>query len=152
TPFLERVLEARLAGYPGTWRRLGSVLDKLFARVQGPVLRPVAEQAILGDNEDSIRWGLVQLVGPAHDPTRDAPPLELLARFLAEPRYRKVILSTEALRQRAVALLRADLRADRLAFVEACTTLLLIGDLYGGVAVGSFSLRRRRNDEEIEAA
>jgi hypothetical protein len=150
-PFLERAIEARLAGYPGTWSRLKEVMDRLFERADGQALRPAAERAILSDDEDNIGWGLHQLLGPVYDPARDAPPEEMLERFLEEPRYRKVILKTTSLCRRAVGFLRAELRTGRLRLAEARTTLEVLGELYGGVAVAAFSSRRLRRAEEVEA-
>lgn len=150
TPILERVLEARLAGFPGAWKNIRAAIDTMLERVAGPLLRSAAERAILGEDKDNIRWGMEKLLLRAHDPSRDPGPAELVARFYAEPRYRKVIHESHVLQRLAAPLLRADLRAGRLSFVEASTALVVIGGLYGGIAESTFLPRRLREPEEVE--
>jgi hypothetical protein len=137
-PILDRALEARSAGYPGSWLNLSSAMDKLLERASGPALRAAAERAILSDSEDDVRWGIERLLGNARDPARDPPPAEMVIRFLAEPRYRKAMKDSHELRQLAAPALRADLREGRLAFMDAASAMNILGSLYGGVAQPNF--------------
>ena len=132
-PVLDRVFEARLAGYPGPWRPLWRTLDILLTRTSGATLRPVAERAMASDDDQVATWGLEKILGSAHDPDRDPPAPDLLARFFTEPRYRRLLLAS-SLSPRTLPLLRAALREGRLEMKDVVTTMRHIGTLYGGVA------------------
>jgi hypothetical protein len=152
TPILDRALAARLAGYPGAWKRLGRHIDTLLARAPASAVRPFAERALESDDDGSIKWALEQLLGPTHDETRDPPKTELVARFLGDPRYRKAVIETAALSQLAIPLLRAELRAGTLDFATAVTTMNLIGEVYGGVVAPSMRpVGRSRSDASEKA-
>jgi hypothetical protein len=151
TTILDRVLDARLAGHPGPWKRLGRSLDDLLERAPASALRPAAERAILTEDRASVAWGIAQLLGRARDGERDPPAPELLARFLAEPRYRAVVVGSTSLRKRAVAPLRAELREGKLSHREACEAISAVGELYGGVAtsmLGGVSLAQSEASAE----
>ncbi len=151
-PVLDRALEARMAGYPGRWRSFRHVVERLLERATGPALRLAAEQAALADDDDLRTWGVARLLGGAHDPDRDGPLPEVAARFVAEPRTRRVITATDALARRALPALRAELRAGRLEYAEAAAVLRAIGALWSGVADGWYPLTRLLDDAEREPA
>lgn len=151
TPVLDRLIEARLAGYPGSWRAIGRHADVLLQRAPAPTLRLVAERAALGDDPRTVQWGIEQLLGRARDPERDGPLADFIDRLLAEPRHRAAILASSALLQRALPALRLELRAGRLDFTAATTLIEFLGVLYGGVAAPLYSSRIRAA-EEIESA
>lgn len=156
TPILDRALAARLAGYPGPWKRLGRRIDKLLARAPASAVRPFAQRTPESDDKGSVTWAMEQLLGPAHDPAVDPPVTALLERFLGDLRYRRVVIETAAINRRALPLLRAELRAGTLDHGTAITTMNLIGDAYGGVVapmMRSWSGRGRGDaSEEAEAA
>jgi hypothetical protein len=150
-PILERALEARLAGYPGSWSNLRVTMDSVLERASGPALRAAAERAILSDSEDNVRWGIERLLGNARDPTRDPKPTEMVIGFLAEPRYREAIQASPHLRKLTAPILRAELREGKLAFTDAAKAIEILGSLYGGIAQPNFLPRELRDtDEAIE--
>lgn len=150
-PILDRLLEARLAGYPGAWSSIGWQCDKMLERASGPALRLAAERAALSDDGKLAAWGIGSLLGAAHDPARDGPLSAVVERLLADPRARRVILDHHELSRRAVAPMRAALRAGQLSYPEACTAIRIIGAVWGGVAdSNSVSTRLDQDEDELE--
>jgi hypothetical protein len=138
TPIIERAVEAHLAGYPGGWKNIRSAIHTVLQRASGLPLRAAAEQSILRDHENDMRWGIERLLSNAYDPSRDPPLAEMVARLYAEPRYRKAIRASPELCKRALPLYRADLRAGKLEFLEATAAMAAIGELYGEVSRATF--------------
>jgi hypothetical protein len=134
TSILPQVLDARVAGYPDAWARFGYSCDSLLALAPPTQLREAAERAVTREDGRTAAWGLTALAGRAHDPARDPPVPEVLARAYADPRLRAAILRDRELLRRVVPLARADLRAGRLTFRQTADTLGAIGDLWGGIA------------------
>jgi hypothetical protein len=133
-PVLARVGDARLAGYPGPWRMFAPSLDRLLARAPVDALRSLAARAMENGSDANVLWAIEQMLDRAHDPDRDPPASELVARLFAEPRFRRVLVDSHALAPRVLPLLRAELREGRLELPEAARAIDLIGELYGGVA------------------
>jgi hypothetical protein len=148
-PVLDRVSEARLAGYPGPWKPLGRSLDQLLARASGAALRSLAERAMENGSDASVLWALGHILGKAHDPDRDPPAPALVARLFAEPRYRRILVDSRELSRLILPLLRAELREGRLDFAEAATTLRVVDTLYGGVG-SRFQLRSYKLRDPID--
>jgi hypothetical protein len=138
TPILDRAVEAHLAGYPGAWKNIRGAIHTMLESASGLSLRAAAEQFLLRDDEDDVRWGIKRLLSNAHDPARDPPPAEMVARLYAEPKYRKALNDSGDLCERALPLFRADLREGKLGFVEAAATMCAIGELYGEVTRASY--------------
>jgi hypothetical protein len=130
---LPRLFEARLAGWPGAHRHMIAP-DALLLRAPRRALRRAAEQALGAEDDGTAAWALEVLLGPARDPARDGPRSKLVRRFFAEPRYRALIGRTSGLARLAVPLLRAELRAGRLGFPAAYTTLHWVTRFWGGSA------------------
>lgn len=165
TSILDRALTARLAGYPGPWERLGSNLDKLLERASAAALRPFVDRALACEDDDTVTWALLQLVGPAHDPASDPPLPAVMAGLYTDLRYRARLLADDGLLERAAPLLRADLHAGELDFAAAVKTMNLLGELYGhggdlgfiAVVRGSFTTpdkvaaARRKKLAELDA-
>lgn len=150
-PILDRLIEARLAGYPGAWSSFGWQCDKMLERASGPALRLAAERAALSDDGKLAAWGIGSLLGAAHDPARDGPLSAVVERLLADPRARRVILGHHELSRRAVAPMRAALRAGELSYPEACTAIRIIGAVWGGVVdSNSVSTRLDQDEDELE--
>lgn len=148
---IDRVFEARLAGYPGPWKPLWRALDILLTRTPGAILRPIAERAIASDDDGVATWGLEKILGSAHDPDRDPPAPDLLARFFTEPRYRRLLLAS-SLSSRTLPILRAALREGRLEMKDIVTTMRHIGTLYGGVAPRNGHYGLRPDSPEMQEA
>jgi hypothetical protein len=143
-----RLIEARLAGFPGQWQRLSSAADVLLAKLPADVLRTAAEQAMRSEDDDTARWGLARLLFEAYDPERDPEQLELARRFCEDPRFRRLLLDEYDLRNVTSPYMRRALRAGELSFVEATLTLGMIDSLWGGLLGSPFG--RRRDEEEEE--
>jgi hypothetical protein len=150
-PVLGRLVEARLAGYPGAWKGIGDVADALLARAPREVIRETAERALPSKDAPTLAWALGQLLGAAFDPALDGSPCERAGVLLAEPRLRAVILEHDRLVDRVLPVLRSELRRDLLSCAEAVETFEGIARLYGGLAVTSALEHARRTGEPAEA-
>jgi len=154
-PVLERLVEARVNGYPHPWAGIGHKVEPLLERAPPDVLRRTAERALQSEDEATIRWSLKHLLGATFDPGADGEPLDRMRAVLAEPRLRKVVLGDSDLTDRALAVLRSELRGGTLSYPEAVHTLEAIARLYGGLADAGVTiglLRMNRTElEQIEA-
>jgi hypothetical protein len=154
TPLLGRLVEARVAGYPGPWAGLGRAADVLLDRAPIAVLRSTAERALASEDVATIQWAAKHLLGAAFDAGTDGPPLERVRVLLAQPRLRSALVSDHGLVDRALAVLRSELRQGALSYAEAVETIEGIGRLHGGLApVGMHSHIGRTSParaEEIE--
>ena len=146
TPVKERLIEARLAGYPGAWRDIGSKADALLERLPAPALREVAERALDAEANATVTWALEQLLGPAYDANRDGTREDRVRAFLDHPRTRALVVANADLTDRALGVLRSMLAGDQLTYPEVVATFSSIDRLYGGLA------SRPREDDEREAA
>jgi hypothetical protein len=134
-PVLERLCDARVAGYPIPWRGFARGADVLLARAPWEVLRRTAERAIHSEDEATIEWAAGMLLDEVFDPARDGAHVDRARALVSDARIRPVMIRTDGLRDRAVATLRADLRAGRLSYPDAVETFDTIGRLYGGLAL-----------------
>jgi hypothetical protein len=132
---LGRLFEARLAGYPGPFRRLGQAIDAMLERAPRAALRRAAEEALRREDEPTVKWGLERLLFDVRTEEEDRAPLELVRRFLDDPRYRTLLLNMSTLRPTVTPLLRASLRQGELSFQDAAIAMEAIDALWGGLAV-----------------
>jgi hypothetical protein len=134
-PVLDRLCEARIAGYPGEWNGIGHRADALLARAPREALRRTAQRALdASEDTDTLRWAAVYLLGRGFDPALDGPPEDRVAAFFSSPRLRAALFSDGDLVDRALPHLREQLRRDALTFDEAAAVVASIGRLHGGVA------------------
>jgi len=146
TPLLDRLCEARVAGYPGPMRRIATQLNDLIQRAPAELLRRTAERALQSDDPGTIRWGAERLLGDQLDPERDGDPFERARALFADPRLRAAMIGRAGLVSCGVAALRIDLRRGALSYPEAAATIEAIGHLYGGLT--TMQLMRKRLGEE----
>lgn len=154
TPVMDRLVEARLAGYTGAWSGIDPKADALLARAPMPILRRTAERALASEDPATIRWGTGQLLDATFDPGADGPLLERIRAMVSDPRLRPVLLGDWDLVDRALPVLRSELRRDALSYPEAVETFESIGRLYGmlteAAATTKVDPRNRTTIEEIE--
>jgi hypothetical protein len=129
---LERMIEARLAAYPGSFMMLRTAIDALLCTLPRERLRPVAEAAVRSDDEHTVAFGLTRLCLEAYDPANDPEPAELLRRFCEDPRLLRVIAADHELPRMAVPWLRERLRAGSLDFEQASKVADAVHALWGG--------------------
>ena len=134
TPVLDRLVEARVAGYTGAWEGIHHRADVLLASAPVDVLRRTAERALASEDPATIRWGARLLLDEAFDPGADGPLLERIRAMIVDPRLRPVLLGDRDLVNRALPVLRSELRRDALSYPEAVKTFEGIGHLYGRLA------------------
>ena len=132
-PVADRLLEARLAGFPGPWRRLHTGVDGMVRRLPREMLRPAAERAVRSEDDNTVGWGMEMLVLEVHDPSRDPEPLELVRRFFADERCRKPLLQLYPNGRVATVPLREALRRGELTFEQALRLTTLAAELWGGM-------------------
>ncbi|MDI3283679.1 hypothetical protein [Polyangium sp. 15x6] len=135
----ERLLEARLAGYPGAWSRMGANIDKLVQKAPFELLRPAVEQALRSEDDKLTRWGLRCILTDAYAAETDGSRIELAARLCEDARLRGLIVADPTLTKMAIMPLRAALRRGELACTEALNVVSAISELWGGVAPMFFS-------------
>jgi hypothetical protein len=131
-PMLERMIQARLAGYPGSWRALWRGTDEIIRALPREQLRPVAEAAIRSDDEQTVAYGLLRLCLEAHDPDNDPAPAEVLRRLGEDRRLMRVIALDYHLARMSTPWLRERLRAGALRFDEALKLTDAVHALWGG--------------------
>lgn len=147
-PVLDRAIEARVAGYPAPWKRLGHKIDAVLSRAPRDVLRRTAERALQGEDDATVAWAEDALLGPAHDPALDGSLPERAATFVADPRLRRALFQSHRHLQRALPALRAELRRGGLSHRQAVETMEAIASLYGGLAQSGLRMSRTRTLEE----
>lgn len=130
----ERLIAARLAGYPGAWSRMSMSIDKLLQKAPFELLRPAVEQALRSDDDKLARWGLRCILTDAHAADTDGSRIELAARLCEDTRLRGLITADPTLLKMAITPLRAALRRGELACAEALNVVSTISELWGGVA------------------
>ncbi|MDC3980118.1 hypothetical protein [Polyangium jinanense] len=135
----ERLLAARLAGYPGAWSRMAGNIDKLLQKAPFEQLRPAVEQALRSDDDKLTRWALRCILTDAHAAETDGSRLELAARLCEDTRLRGLLVADSSLTKMAITPLRAALRRGELACMEALNVVSAISELWGGVAPMFFS-------------
>jgi hypothetical protein len=155
-PVLDRLVEGRLAGYPGAWKSFRYTADELLDRAPPEALRRAAERALAADDAGTIRWGAERLLGQLFDPQVDGPPIERVRALFEQPRLRAALVDHPAFAERALALMRPLLRRGELGYREAVQVVRAIGQLYGGVASPiyprAFALRNMESADQIEAS
>ncbi len=146
-----RLLEARLAGYPGAWSRMGMSIDKLLHKAPLELLRPAAEQALRSDDDKLVRWGMQFILTAAHVPETDGTQLELAGRLCEDPRLRTLVAGDHVLLKMAIAPLRVALRRGELAWDVALNVISTISTFWGGLAP-TFVSASYWTDEKIETS
>lgn len=144
----ERLIAARLAGYPGAWSRMSANVDKLLQKAPFELLRPAVEQALRSDDDKLARWGLRCILTDAHAAETDGSRLELAARLCKDARLRGLLVADPTLTKMAIVPLRAALRRGELACAEALNVVSAISDLWGGVAAMFFSRALTSTEKE----
>ena len=129
---LIRLAEAKLAGYPGGWRRLGVHLDFHVTRLPDRTLRRFAERAARDPDPNLSAWGWELLADRLHDPARDEPKDQLLVRLFEDPRTRPAVIGTPEQRKRMLVPLRRLLRAGTVDFKTARSAIWAIAERFGG--------------------
>jgi hypothetical protein len=129
TPIADRLLQARLDGFPGRWKRL-HLGEELLDQLPPDMLRRAAEEAVRRDHPDTIRWGIEKLLLHLHDPERDPEPIEMARRFWEDPRTREGLLLRWDTAKTAISFLRAALRRGELDAGEAATTVRLVQEIW----------------------
>jgi len=156
SPVLDRLVEARVAGYAGAWTGLWSKADKLLERGPGEVLRRAAERALESEDTFTLQWAAGRLLGAAFDPAVDGEPLDRVRALWAEPGRRAALAGDPDFVRRALPVLRSALRKNELSYPEAAATIEGIGRLYGGLANGGMTMglirMNRTRPEAVEAA
>jgi hypothetical protein len=150
SPVLDRLCEARVAGYPGPWKHLDYALNPLLEQVPEEALRPTVARALESDDARTVYWALRLHFRAPFATGTDAPALSRARAVMAKPRLREVVMSASDLRSHAIADLRTALRVGELDYPDAARTIATIGDLYGGVA-GHHMLLRRKNEPARKA-
>lgn len=131
-PVADRILQARIEGYPGPWSLFSMTFDKAISHIPAARVRVTAERCLQSENAAALTWGLQKIFGELHDPARDPPLVEMAARFYEDARYRAAMQRDYSLRYRVVPFLRRDLRAGVLDFKAAKSAMACIDDLWGG--------------------
>ncbi len=145
---LNRVIEARIAGWPGAWKAISHHVADVLDRASVEVMRPAAERAVASEDEGTIQWGLELLAARAYDPRRDPPRKEYLRKLYEAPRFRVAIIESWSLRGWFLVFLRMDLRAGRFDFQVACATMKTIDRFYGGLIPGLVHADDSRQERE----
>jgi hypothetical protein len=136
----------------GSWRQMRWSIGTHLAKLDPPVLRPIAERAAASAEPDLVRWGIEALAGKARRKTE--PLLPLLEAWTADPRLCSAVARSRTLRKKALALLRRRLRRGELAFEPAVEVILEAGETHGdlgGDAPGPASSRLALRDDEWAA-
>lgn len=128
----DRILTARVAGYPEPWSLYRATLDEAIGRMPPARVRVFAERCLTSEHADTITWALQNLLGPLHDASRDPTPAELAARFYETPRYRLAMQRDGTLATYVTPLLRRDLREGTLDFKGAAAVMARVDQLWGG--------------------
>ena len=147
----DRIVEARLAGYPGPWSSFGRRVDSLIAGLPKRLVRKTAEQAVHAEDDSTVEWGLRTLLGAAYSEKRDGAPVERVARLLKNPRWRALIVANHELAPKALPGLRAMLVRDELPYPEAVAVFGTIRRLYGGLAAPRYSAWVYSDDGDPES-
>jgi hypothetical protein len=159
-PIAERLVEARLAGYPGGFRKLTWCTDILLQRIDRGLLRRAAEEAIQREDKATMQWGIERLLFDVYDPERDPEPRVLAERFYEDPRMRRVVVGAYEARKTVLPLWRADMRRGALDFDQCADLVSAVDDLWGPCKVtfmmahhapGEREERRRRARERLAA-
>ncbi len=104
-------LRGARAGYPIPWKGFAGRADALLDRAPKEALRRTAERAIHSEDEATITWAAGKLLDEVFDPEKDGAHVDRARALVSDPRLRPVMIQSDGLRDRAVATLRADLRA-----------------------------------------
>ena len=130
---LERIADARVAGYPGRWERVAHSCTAILLRLQNAELRPIADRAALSEDKKTTIWAWELLLNRLLDPERDGTRQEVLAKLCADPAHLAVVRSSSELTLMALGVLRPMLSSGQLDFKTASLLLNRIDDCWGGV-------------------
>lgn len=128
----DRILTARVGGYPGSWALFDNLFDGTIERMPRERVRAFAERALASEEVGTLVWAMSRLLGPSHDPSRDLPQPELAARFYEDPRYRRAMWRDDTLRRSVIPWMRRDFREGTLEFEAAADLIPLIHEFWGG--------------------
>ncbi|MFT3773460.1 MAG: hypothetical protein QM820_49420 [Minicystis sp.] len=142
-PLLARMYEAHLAGYPGAWDHLFSAVRARIQVAPRETRRLLAERALASPDDRTASWGLSALVLDLHDPDRDPPASELVARFWEDPAKRALLLGEHGELAIALPHAREALRRGALDLEDADRVLGSVDQLWGGLAWVTLGVVRR---------
>jgi hypothetical protein len=151
TSVLDRVMDACVEEFPGSWDKLRYGLLKMLGRLPPQELRALVERILARPTGKMTQWAIEQLLGKAYDPERDPPVPEFLRQLYEDPRYRQCMRDSYELQPKLCPLLRLELRAGSLDFRQARTAISVLTRVYGGAERQDWmSLRYDREKEEEE--
>jgi hypothetical protein len=145
-----RLVDARLTGFPGRWRRLRRTVSDALGKLPKRDRRRLAERALESTDDETVAWGIGELLGPLRDGRRDPARSAFVNTLWEEPRLRRAM--SRHLAWACLPNLRADLRAGVLGFDEAAACLEAIGSYWGGVASILYYVDTTPDDPEQAAS
>lgn len=104
-------------------RRLHHLRNAILADLPLDHRREVARQSLRSEDDTVATWGLTQLVGSAHDPTRDLPVPELTAQLCQDMRLRTLLIRQSGLVFQNRDLLLGYLHRGELSASTACNLI-----------------------------